>query len=184
MERPDITDLAGRRILIVEDEYLIAEDLAAYFSQLGCEILGPAGSVSEGFRLLEAAEIAVLDIALRNQTVFPLAEALLARGVPFVFFTAFASIGVPSRLASVRRFVKPASYARVGQALTERLVADEGGDDDELVRLLPKLRMAAQLIVGIPPRRTGWSNGRSSAPSRRSISATRRCRLKTGSCRS
>jgi CheY-like chemotaxis protein len=142
--------LAGRRILIVEDEFLIAEDLAAYFAQLGCEILGPAGSVSEGFRHLEAAEVAVLDVALRNETVFPLAEALLARSVPFVFFTAYASLGVPPHLAGVGRFVKPASYARVGRALTDRLAAEEPGPDDELVRLLPKLRIAARLIVGDP----------------------------------
>ena len=153
MQEPDPearhpSGLAGRRMLIVEDEFLIAEDLAGYFAQLGCEILGPAGSVSEGFRRLARAEIAVLDVALRNETVFPLAEALLARDVPFVFFTAHASLGVPPHLAGVGRFVKPASYARMGQALTDRLAAEAPGPDDELVRLLPKLRITARLIVG------------------------------------
>lgn len=142
--------LAGRRILIVEDEFLIAEDLAAYFSQLGCEVLGPAGSVAEGFRLLDAAELAVLDIALRDETVFPLAEALLARHVPFVFFTARASSEVPAHLAGVGRFVKPASYLGMERALSDRLATDRAGTDDELVRLLPKLRIAAQLIVRDP----------------------------------
>jgi CheY-like chemotaxis protein len=142
--------LDGRRILIVEDEVLIAEDLAHYFVQLGCEVLGPAGTLAEGFGLIDRAELAVLDIALGNEMVFPLAEVLLARGVPFVFFTARASLGVPAHLAGVGRVAKPASYARVGRALADRLEPEPPDDHDDIVRLLPKLRIAAQLVVRDP----------------------------------
>ena len=139
--------LRGRRILIVEDEFLIAEDLAAYFSQLGAEVIGPAGSLAEGFPLVEATEAAVLDINLGGELSFPLAEALMSRHVPFVFFTAYVSIGVPSHLDRIARFLKPASYARVERTLAQRLAAPEQGEEDDLVRLLPKLRIAARLLV-------------------------------------
>jgi CheY-like chemotaxis protein len=138
--------LEGRRILIVEDEFLIAEDLADYFLRLGAKVIGPATSLAEGFRLADEAEAAVLDINLRGEHVFPLAEALLARNVPFVFFTAYESIGLPPHLRVVGRFLKPASYSQVKRALARRL-AEPDGDDDELVRLLPKLRIAARLLV-------------------------------------
>lgn len=139
--------LRGRRVLIVEDEFLIAQDLAAYFAQLGAEIVGPAASLADGFPLVETAEAAVLDIHLRGELSFPLAEALMARHVPFVFFTAYALIGVPPHMGRIARFLKPASYARVEQTLAERLAAPDGGEEDELVRLLPKLRIAARLLV-------------------------------------
>jgi DNA-binding LytR/AlgR family response regulator len=139
--------LRGRRVLIVEDEFLIAEDLAAYFAQLGAEVIGPAGSLAEGFPLVEAAEAAVLDINLGGELSFPLAEALMSRHVPFVFFTAYAAIGVPSHLDRIARFLKPASYARVERTLAQRLAAPEQCEEDELVRLLPKLRIAARLLV-------------------------------------
>lgn len=139
--------LRGRRILIVEDEFVIAEDLASYFSQLGADVVGPAGSLAEAFALATGAELAVLDINLSGEMVFPLAEALLERNVPFVFFTAYAAIGVPPHLRRVERFLKPASYARVERTLRRRLEAPEEGEDDALVRLLPKLRIAARLIV-------------------------------------
>lgn len=152
MERSDQqrrgwTGLEGRRILIVEDEVLIAEDLADYFFRLGCEILGPAGTLADGFRHLHAAEIAVLDIALRGETVLPLAEALLGRGVPFVFFTACAGLDLPPHLTGIGRFLKPAAYERMGKALADRLTAPEPGLDNDLVCLLPKLRISARLLV-------------------------------------
>jgi len=143
--------LRGRRILIVEDEFIIAEDLARYFAQLGAQVVGPAGSLSEAFRLSNGVDAAVLDINLQGETVFPLAEALLERNVPFVFFTAYATIGVPAHLRRVDRFLKPASYARVERTLRRRLEAPEEGEDDDLVRLLPKLRIAARLIVRDAP---------------------------------
>ena len=144
------TGLDGRRILIVEDQALIARDLAEYFARLGCEILGPAGTLAEGFRHLDAAEIAVLDIALRGETVFPLAEALVGRGVPFVFFTARGAESLPPHLAGIGRFLKPAAYDRMEKALTDRLAAPEPGLDDDLVLLLPKLRISARLLVQDP----------------------------------
>jgi DNA-binding LytR/AlgR family response regulator len=139
--------LSGRRILIAEDEFVIAEDLASYFSQLGAHVIGPAGTLADGLRLSEAAEAAVLDINLRGEMSFPIAEVLLARNVPFVFFTAHAGLGVPAHLDRVERFLKPLSYTRVHLSLARRLAAPRENEDEDLVRLIPKLRIAACLLV-------------------------------------
>jgi hypothetical protein len=70
--------------------------------------------------------------------------------VPFVFFTAYAAVAVPAHLRGVERYLKPASYSRVRQSLVRRLEAPEDGEDDALVSLLPKLRIAACLLVRDP----------------------------------
>jgi CheY-like chemotaxis protein len=142
--------LRGRRILIVEDEMFIARDLAEYFARLGAEVVGPALTLADGFRLATLAEAAVLDINLGGEMSFPLAEALLARHVPFVFFTAYAGLPVPDHLRGVERYAKPASYVRVHRTLARRLASPLRAEDDDLVRLLPKLRIAACLHVRDP----------------------------------
>jgi CheY-like chemotaxis protein len=142
--------LRGRRILIVEDEVFIARDLADYFSRLGSEIVGPAHTLAEGLGLQDEAEAALLDINLAGETSFPLAEALLARNIPFVFFTAYSDLPVPTHLREVERYLKPASYLRVHRSLARRLAGSEVSEDGDLVRLLPKLRIAACLIVRDP----------------------------------
>jgi len=80
-------ELEGRRFLVVEDEYLIAVDLVATLESLGVEVAGPAASVQEALQLLERGDHldgAVLDINLRNERVYPVADVLRSRGVPFV----------------------------------------------------------------------------------------------------
>jgi CheY-like chemotaxis protein len=85
--------LLGKRVLIVEDEALLALELELAFGDEGAEIVGPALSLSHGVMLVEAtAEIdcAVLDVDLGGRDVFPIAHALEKRGIPFVFHTAHA----------------------------------------------------------------------------------------------
>jgi CheY-like chemotaxis protein len=83
--------LHGRRLLVVEDEYLVAADLTESLEEMGAQVVGPVGSVeaalekvrTDGHRL----DGAVLDVNLRGERVYPVAEALAAHGVPFVFTT-------------------------------------------------------------------------------------------------
>jgi DNA-binding response OmpR family regulator len=85
--------LLGKRVLIVEDEALLALELELAFTDNGAEIVGPALSLSHGVMLVESsAEIdcAVLDVDLGGRDVFPIAHALEKRGVPFIFHTAHA----------------------------------------------------------------------------------------------
>lgn len=85
--------LAELRILIVEDEALVAMDLEYALNEAGAEVIGPAKSVEAGMRLLEEAEAidgAILDVDLRGELVFPLADRLRDAGIPILFHTARA----------------------------------------------------------------------------------------------
>jgi CheY-like chemotaxis protein len=102
------------RILVVEDEYLLAEDLAETLAGLGVHVLGPVGALDEALELLEALlttdggiDGAVLDVNLRGQLVFPLADALIARQVPYVFATGYGPEVLPERYRAAPLLQKP-----------------------------------------------------------------------------
>jgi DNA-binding response OmpR family regulator len=77
------------RILVVDDEPLIAMLVEDWLNELGCEVVGPAGTVQHGLDLAGSAEIdgAILDVRLGDQDSYSVANALRARGIPFAFAT-------------------------------------------------------------------------------------------------
>ncbi len=80
------------RVLLVEDEGLVAMMLEDLLEDLGCEVAGSLASVAAALAWIEAggaADMALLDVNLSGETVFPVAEALKARGVPFAFATGY-----------------------------------------------------------------------------------------------
>lgn len=108
--------LAGARLLIVEDEYTIAADLAQALQDIGAEVVGPAGSVQHALRILsEAPEIdgAVLDISLHDERVYPVADVLRQRGIPFVFVTGYERWVIPDAFADVPRCEKPVAISEL-----------------------------------------------------------------------
>lgn len=113
--------LAGRTILIVEDEYLIAIDLALRLGDLGAEIVGPAGTVAEALALVERVadtlDGAVLDVNLRDERVYPVADALAARGVRFVFASGYDAALMPPAYADVPRSGKPIDVSLIARLL-------------------------------------------------------------------
>jgi CheY-like chemotaxis protein len=114
--------LKGRCLLVVEDEYLIAADLTASLESLGVEVIGPAASVEEALGLVATdgnrLDGAVLDINLRNERVFPVADVLTARGVPFIFTTGYDGAAVPGHYAGAPRCQKPVDNAQLLQWLS------------------------------------------------------------------
>jgi CheY-like chemotaxis protein len=102
--------LAHRRILVVEDEYFLADDMAHSLQKLGAEVVGPVPTRDKALALLSSGErvdAAVLDINLRGETVFPVAETLIRQGVPFVFATGYDQSAVPAAYKEVPRWEKP-----------------------------------------------------------------------------
>ena len=90
--RPQPGDaLRGRRVLVFEDEVLIALDIEDALTEFGCEVLGPVPSVAEAMRLADPArcDLAVIDVRLADGSTAPLATALGERGIPFVVLTGF-----------------------------------------------------------------------------------------------
>ncbi len=87
------------RVLVVEDEALIALLLEDMLEELGCHLVGIAASVGEGLALAASAvaDVAVLDVNVGGTDVYPVAERLAARGIPFVFSTGYGAEGLPER---------------------------------------------------------------------------------------
>jgi CheY-like chemotaxis protein len=82
------------RVLLVEDEGLVAMMLEDLLEDLGCEVAGSLASVAAALAWIEAggaADVALLDVNLSGEPVFPVAEALKARGVPFAFATGYGA---------------------------------------------------------------------------------------------
>jgi CheY-like chemotaxis protein len=92
-------ELTGLRVLLVEDEAMVAMVIEDMLFDLGCEVIGPAPQVAAALQLLESESIdlAVLDINLGGELVFPVADRLAALGVPFVFSTGYGVAGLDER---------------------------------------------------------------------------------------
>lgn len=104
------TLLTGRRVLLVEDDYFIADDMACQLEARGAEVIGPVASVDAAIELIEHTECidgAVVDINLQGLMAWPIADALLRRGVPFVFATGYDSASIPTRYAEIVRCENP-----------------------------------------------------------------------------
>ncbi len=93
MPMHSVDGLSGLRILLVEDEYLSAMAIEALLLDLGCEIVGPAGSVDQALEALREATIdgVLLDLNLRGERSDPVAAALMDRGIPFIVLSGYAS---------------------------------------------------------------------------------------------
>jgi CheY-like chemotaxis protein len=111
---------AGRRVLVVEDEYLVSLATIDLLESVGCVILGPEARLAKAVRSAqsEALDAAVLDIDVAGELVWPVADALLRRGVPFLFLSAYAHQDVvPARFAAAVRLEKPLEKDRLLRSL-------------------------------------------------------------------
>jgi ActR/RegA family two-component response regulator len=113
----DAVDIPVRTLLIVEDEYLLAADLAWSFERLGIEVIGPASSVDEALSLVKEhgprLEGAVLDINLRSERVYRVADALAEIHVPFIFTTGYDATTIPDPYDRVARCEKPVDTSQL-----------------------------------------------------------------------
>ena len=102
--------LSGRRILIVEDEFFLADDLTRILNQRSAEVLGPVPTMAEALKVIndsERIDCAVLDVNLGGKFVFPISAALRDRNIPFLFATGYASTQIPAEFDGVPRLEKP-----------------------------------------------------------------------------
>ena len=104
------------RVLVVEDEYLLAEDLREELIEGGAAVIGPAQTVARALELVASPgrlDAAVLDINLGGELAYPVADALAERGVPFLFTTGYDSSALPDRFNTVNRCEKPVDMKRM-----------------------------------------------------------------------
>ena len=111
------------RVLVVEDEPMIAMMFDEMIQDFGSEAIGPVSQMKEALRLASTAELdaAVLDINLGGAVVYPVADALEERGVPLIFATGYRPDALPARFAQRTALPKPFTYATLAAALDAAL---------------------------------------------------------------
>jgi DNA-binding response OmpR family regulator len=105
----DKAPLAGLRILVVEDDYFIADEICATLRESGAEVLGPAPDIQQGLDVVKSQHIdcAVLDINLHGDLAFSLASELRDRGTPSIFATGYDRSVLPGAFSDSVRLEKP-----------------------------------------------------------------------------
>ena len=118
--------MSGKRVLVLEDEYYLAHDLADALAQCAATVVGPLAEIADAERMLEqrAFDCAVLDMNLHGEMAFTLAARLKKEGVPFVIATGYSRASIPADLADVPQVEKPVDPARV-ISLLGNAVADQ-----------------------------------------------------------
>ena len=105
----------GCRVLVVEDETLIAVVIETTLQALGCEVVGPTSRLDTALQLAsdETLDAAILDVSVRGGKIFPVAERLLARGIPFILASGYGDWTLPEHLRDQPRLTKPFSQAEL-----------------------------------------------------------------------
>jgi DNA-binding NtrC family response regulator len=96
------------RVLIIEDEYFLADDLANKLASLGIQVIGPVPELDDAMTVKhDGFDVAVIDINLRGNSAFPVADKLMHLGKPFIFATGYGATAIPDRFRHVQRWEKP-----------------------------------------------------------------------------
>ena len=114
-------DLRGRRVLVIEDDLLVAQTLCFLLEEAGADILGPIGWLDEALAFLAgdeaAVDVVVLDLNLHGTASYPIADALGLRGIPFVFLSGYDTDAVAPAYRGHRRCAKPVRLEALVAAL-------------------------------------------------------------------
>jgi len=113
--------LSAPRVLVVEDEMTVAMLIEDMVSELAYEVAAVVTRLEDAMRLLDSDnfDLAMLDVHLNGKTVFPFAEALQEREIPFLFATAYGARGLPEEFQSHLVLQKPFGPFELRRALTD-----------------------------------------------------------------
>ena len=109
------------RVLIVEGEYFLADDLKKALQSEGAEIIGPISELPEAIIQVDqdGLDAAVIDINLHDQAAYPVADKLTEQSIPFVFATGYSQHILPDRFWEVKRFEKPYDVSAIAKHVVE-----------------------------------------------------------------
>ncbi len=121
------SELDGRRILVVEDSPVVADDSAAILEELGCTVIGPAGTMAVALQMAEAEDFdaAIVDINIRGGKSFAVLKILEGRQIPFLVTSGYADWTMPEDWAERPRLAKPYTPGMLRVKLAELLPADD-----------------------------------------------------------
>jgi PAS domain S-box-containing protein len=138
--------LAGNRVMIVEDEALVALAVGEALTELGYSVVGPFSRVAEATRALAQRDVdaAILDVNLGGELVYPLADLLTAREIPFIFVTGYAIESIDRRFDRIPVFQKP-----IERGFLERIfVKNNVAPMDNVAGYPPAARKSSGVAVG------------------------------------
>lgn len=117
------TSIKGARVLIVEDEYMIADDLARALREAGGDPVGPVSTLEQAEEILGQAHVdaAIFDLDLRGKMAFDLIERLVASGLPCLIVSGYGDDVLPETLDRVSRLEKPVNPKTVIERLGNEL---------------------------------------------------------------
>lgn len=120
-------DLRGRRVLVVEDEMLVAMLIEDVLADLGCVLVGPIARVAQALDCIrnEALDCAFLDVNVAGESIYPVADALAGRGVPFAFLTGYGAQILPESYRSRPVLQKPFALEDL-EAILRRCLGQSG----------------------------------------------------------
>lgn len=146
------------RVFVAEDDRLIGDEISKALEQAGAVVVGPIPTLSQALdRLTDPGglEVAILDINLRGELIFPVADVLQKASVPIVFFSACDEIILPERFSGETRISKAHDISEVVAAVLEKWSDHAGGLSSEeshgptpVLDLLPQLRLRARQLTG------------------------------------
>ena len=118
-----MSSLSGVRVLVVEDEMMISMLLEDMLSDIGCTPVGPAKKLERALRLVENAgfDVAILDVNLDGDETYPIADALEARAIPFVFASGYSADRLREKYRSIPSLQKPFRQEELERTLTAAL---------------------------------------------------------------
>ena len=116
-------ELSNRKVLVVEDEMMIAMLIEDMLDEFGCKLVGPATNVPRALELIakESIDVAVLDLNLDGKDTYAIADALQRKNVPFIFATGYGSAGLRQEYGNRPVLQKPFPASDLETALTEAL---------------------------------------------------------------
>lgn len=120
--------LAGHRVLVVEDEMVVSWWLEEMLNGLGCLIAGPVARVAEALKMIETApafDVAILDLNLNGQDSYPVADALVARHIPFAFGTGYNKDSLREAYRNFPMLQKPYGEAQLREVLLKLLPSEK-----------------------------------------------------------
>lgn len=122
------SNLAGKTVLVIEDDYHQAEEVAHGLETQGIQVVGPYPTVHEGLTAARDVmlDAAVLDIRLQLDDSFPLADELLAQQVPIMFVTGYDTDVIPPRFRDSPRVLKPLDGVRLPFVLSLTIATSDG----------------------------------------------------------
>lgn len=117
----EIADFTGFRILVVEDEFLVALEIEQMMLDLGCTVIGPIADLDEALAAASTMAIdgAVLDVNVGGRKIDPVADALAERGIPFILSTGYTSGGLSRGLRARPRLNKPFGDVQIAELMAE-----------------------------------------------------------------